>query len=54
MSGIAFSRDEAKITLVRVLDKPGIAASIFGPLADSNVNVDMIVPYGTIPFSVVQ
>ena len=43
MSGIAYSRDEAKITLVRVPDKPGIAAAIFGPLADANVNVDMIV-----------
>ncbi len=43
VSGIAFSRDEAKVTLVRVSDKPGIAASIFGPLAEANVNVDMIV-----------
>jgi aspartate kinase len=43
VSGIAYSRDEAKITLVRVPDKPGIAAAIFGPLADANVNVDMIV-----------
>ena len=43
VSGIAYSRDEAKITLVRVADRPGIAAAIFGPLAESNVNVDMIV-----------
>ncbi len=43
VSGIAYSRDEAKITVVRVPDRPGIAASIFGPLADNNVNVDMIV-----------
>ena len=43
VSGIAYSRDEAKITLVRVADKPGVAASIFGPLADAGINVDMIV-----------
>ncbi|PPR59688.1 MAG: Aspartate kinase Ask_LysC [Alphaproteobacteria bacterium MarineAlpha4_Bin2] len=43
VSGIAYSRDEAKITLVRVPDRPGVAATIFGPLADENVNVDMIV-----------
>jgi aspartate kinase len=43
VSGIAYSRDEAKITLLRVADRPGIAASIFGPLADANINVDMIV-----------
>ncbi|WP_259781168.1 aspartate kinase [Aestuariispira ectoiniformans] len=43
VSGIAYSRDEAKITLVKVADKPGIAAHIFGPLADASVNVDMIV-----------
>jgi aspartate kinase len=43
VSGIAFSRDEAKITLRRVADKPGVAASVFGPLAEANVNVDMIV-----------
>jgi aspartate kinase len=43
LSGIAYSRDEAKITLVRVADRPGIAAAIFGPLADAAVNVDMIV-----------
>ena len=43
VSGIAYSRDEAKITLVRVSDKPGVAAAIFGPLSDTSVNVDMIV-----------
>ena len=43
VSGIAYNRDEAKITLTRVPDRPGVAAAIFGPLADANVNVDMIV-----------
>ncbi len=43
VSGIAYSRDLAKITLVRVPDKPGVAAGIFGSLADSSINVDMIV-----------
>ncbi len=43
VSGIAYSRDEAKITLLRVPDRPGVAAAIFGPLADANINVDMIV-----------
>jgi len=43
VSGIAYSRDEAKITLVRVNDKPGVAAAIFGPLSDGSINVDMIV-----------
>ena len=43
VSGIAYSRDEAKITLTRVADRPGVAAGIFGPLADANINVDMIV-----------
>lgn len=43
VSGIAYSRDEAKITLIKVADRPGVAASIFGPLADASVNVDMIV-----------
>jgi aspartate kinase len=43
VSGIAFSRDEAKITLFTIEDRPGIAAAIFGPLADAGVNVDMIV-----------
>ena len=43
VSGIAYSRDEAKITLVRVPDRPGVAAAIFSPLADGGINVDMIV-----------
>jgi aspartate kinase len=43
VSGIAYSRDEAKLTVRRVPDRPGIAAAIFGPLAAQNVNVDMIV-----------
>jgi aspartate kinase len=43
VSGIAYSRDEAKITLVKVADKPGVAAAIFGPLASNSINVDMIV-----------
>jgi aspartate kinase len=43
VSGIAYSRDEAKITLRHVPDRPGVAAAIFGPLSAANVNVDMIV-----------
>jgi aspartate kinase len=43
VSGIAYSRDESKITLTRVPDRPGSAAGIFGPLADQHINVDMIV-----------
>lgn len=43
VAGVAFSRDEAKITLFTIEDRPGIAAAIFGPLADAGVNVDMIV-----------
>lgn len=43
ITGIAFSRDEAQITLRRVKDSPGVAAAIFGPLADANINVDMII-----------
>jgi aspartate kinase len=43
VSGIAYSRDEAKITLAHVPDRPGVAAAIFGPLADAHINVDMIV-----------
>jgi aspartate kinase len=43
VSGIAYSRDEAKITLVKVPDRPGVAAGIFGPLAEASINVDMIV-----------
>ncbi len=43
VAGVAFSRDEAKMTLISVADRPGIAAAIFGPLSDAGVNVDMIV-----------
>jgi aspartate kinase len=43
VSGIAYSRDEAKITVQKVADRPGVAAAIFGPLADHAINVDMIV-----------
>src|ERR1700761_7856112 len=43
VTGIAYSRDEAKITLHKIPDRPGIASAIFGPLADGGVNVDMIV-----------
>src|SRR5580700_6926522 len=43
VTGIAFSRDEAQISIRNVQDKPGVAANIFGPLADANINVDMIV-----------
>jgi len=43
VTGIAFSKDEAQISVRQIDDKPGIAAAIFGPLADANINVDMIV-----------
>ena len=43
VSGIAYARNEAKLTLLGVPDRPGVAAQIFGPLADAAVNVDMIV-----------
>jgi aspartate kinase len=43
VSGIAFSKDEAQISIRAVQDKPGVAAAIFGPLAEGNINVDMIV-----------
>src|SRR4051794_36440765 len=43
VTGIAYSKDEAQITLRNVSDKPGIAASIFVPLAEANINVDMII-----------
>jgi aspartate kinase len=43
VTGIAYSRDEAKITLLKIPDQPGVAANIFGPLADAGINVDMIV-----------
>ena len=43
VTGIAFSKDEAQISVRQIEDKPGVAAAIFGPLADGNINVDMIV-----------
>ncbi len=43
VSGVAYSRDEAKVTLLRVADVPGVAAKIFEPLAEAGINVDMIV-----------
>ena len=43
VSGIAYAKDEAKVTILKVDDKPGVAARIFGPLAEANINVDMIV-----------
>ena len=43
VSGIAYTRDEAKVTIVGVPDRPGVAASIFGPLAETSINVDLIV-----------
>src|ERR1041385_2825152 len=43
VSGIAFSKDEAKVTVTHVPDRPGVAAAIFGPPAEANINVDMIV-----------
>jgi aspartate kinase len=43
VAGIAYARDEAKVTVKHVPDRPGVAAAVFGPLADAHVNVDMIV-----------
>jgi aspartate kinase len=43
VTGIAYTRDEAKVTLLQVPDRPGVAAAIFGPLTDAAINVDMIV-----------
>ena len=43
VSGIAYSKDDAKITMIGLPDRPGVAATLFGPLADSGINVDMIV-----------
>ena len=40
VSGIAYAKDEAKVTILGVADKPGIAASVFGPLAEANIDVD--------------
>jgi len=47
VSGIAYTKDEANITLINILDKPGVAAKIFTPLSKSNINVDMIVQTGS-------
>ncbi|MCE3543657.1 ACT domain-containing protein, partial [Escherichia coli] len=43
VTGIAYAKDEAQISLRRVADRPGISAGIFGPLAEAHINVDMIV-----------
>ncbi len=43
VTGIAYTRDQAKVTLVKVADRPGVAAAVFGPLARAGVNIDMIV-----------
>jgi aspartate kinase len=43
VSGITYDRDQAKITVVRVPDKPGVAASLFTPLSEHNISVDMII-----------
>jgi aspartate kinase len=43
VSGIAYSRDEAKVSIRRVKDRPGVSASLFGPLAEADISVDMIV-----------
>ena len=48
ISGIAFNRDEAKITLTRVPDQPGVAFRILGPIADANIDVDMIIQNASI------
>jgi len=45
--GIAYTKDEANITLINILDKPGVAAKIFTPLSKNNINVDMIVQTGS-------
>ncbi len=43
ISGVTYSRDEAKVSVLRVQDRPGVAAALFGPLAEAHINVDMIV-----------
>ena len=43
VSGVTYEKNEAKVSILRVPDKPGIASRIFGPVADSNINVDMII-----------
>lgn len=47
VSGIAYSKDEANLTLINILDKPGVATKIFSPLSEANINVDMIVQSGS-------
>ena len=47
VSGIAYSKEEANITLINISDKPGIASKIFTPLSNANINVDMIVQTGS-------
>ena len=48
VSGVTYSREEAKITLLGVPDRPGVAATVFGPLSDAAINVDMIVQSNSI------
>ncbi len=43
VSGVSYDKNEAKVSILRVPDKPGIAAGIFGPIAEANINVDMII-----------
>ena len=43
VAGIAYTRDDAKVTVRKVPDRPGVAAAVFGPLSEAHVNVDMIV-----------
>ena len=43
VTGVAYSKDDAKITITRVEDKPGVAANIFEPLSKAQVNVDMVI-----------
>jgi aspartate kinase len=43
VSGIAYSQSEARVTVQRVKDRPGVAAAVFGPMSEANINVDMIV-----------
>ncbi|MGO7418383.1 ACT domain-containing protein, partial [Rhizobium ruizarguesonis] len=43
VTGIAYAKDESQISLRRLADRPGVSAAIFGPLAESHINVDMIV-----------
>ncbi len=61
ISGVTYSRDEAKVSVLRVQDRPGVAAALFGPLAEAHINVDMIVQsvsrdgrYANITFTVAR